>query len=184
VQINVNCSAEERAKIMQNITTQFDASQVKVAPGAMLQLVLTLEQGKTEQREYGSGPRMGPFARAGEKVTVTQKISRIRIEFQGKTIWEVTGHSGDPGMMLFRQGNQTMQQAIDEQTKPNMAIFWSVRLPTYLVAPRNPPYLGASELSTRGFRDKKAEPEPEPARPGAPVPPGGNPAQNTALPTA
>ena len=149
----------------------------------MLQLILSLEQGKSEQREYGSGPRFGPFARPAEKVTITHTISRIRIEFQGRRIWEVVAYSGDPGFMLMRQGNQTMQQAVDAQSKPNMGIFQTVRLPAYLVMPRNPMYMGASELSTRGFRDKKADPEPEPARPGAPANQR-NPGRNANMPTA
>ena len=39
----------------------------------------------------------------------------------------------------------------------------------------------ASELNTRGFRDKRADPEPESSKPGAPVNPN-NPMQNTNLP--
>jgi hypothetical protein len=179
--MNVNCTPEERAKIMQNLTSQLEANQIKVGQGSMVQLICSVDQGKVEQREYGGGPRFGPFAQPSEKVTISQKISRIRIALQGRTIWEVTAYSGDPGMMLMRQGNQTIQQAVDEQTKPNIGVFQSVRLPAYLILPRNPMYMGASELNTRGFRDKRADPEPEPAKPGAPVNPN-NPTQNTDLP--
>ncbi|GEM_PF-3221926 len=186
LQMNVNCTPDEQAKIMQNLTSQLEASQIKVTQGAMLQLILSLEQGKSEQREYGSGPSFGPFARAGEKVTITRKISRIRIEFQGRTIWEVVANSGEPGMMIMRRGNQSMQEAVDEQSKPNMGIFQTVRLPAYLVMPRNPMYMGASELSTRGFRDKKAEaePAPEPTRPPRGNPNGPNRGNRPDLPNA
>lgn len=172
LQTNVSCTEQERAAIMTYIASQMKDRGITIAPGQPIELSLSVEQGKTEQREYGSGPSFGPFARTGEKVTITQKISRMRITYQGKTVWEVHAFSGDPGFMLMRKQNQTMQQAVDEMGKPNLGVFTATRLPSYLVMPSNPMYLGASELTGRGLRDKKAEPEPDaPGTPPGALPP-------------
>lgn len=176
LQMNVSCTEQERAAIMTRINSQMKDHEITIAPGQPVELVLSVEMGQSVQREYGSGPSFGPFARSGEKVTITPRISRMRIVYQGKTAWEVSTVAGDPGAMISRKRDQTMQQAVDEMAKPNLSIFTSTRLPSYLVMPANPMYLGASELSGRGLRDKKVEPEPDtPATPGGPPPgrPGG-----------
>jgi hypothetical protein len=91
-------------------------------------------------------------------------------------VWEVTSYSGGPGMMMWIKSGPTMQQAVDEMSQPNYTMFTQTHLPGYLVMPRNPMYLGVSELSGRGMRDKKAEAEVDPkdlpappAKPNVPV---------------
>ena len=159
--MGVPCSEQERQQIMRHIESELASRQITIVPGQPMQLILSLEMGKSETREYSSGPRFGPFAQPGETVTFTPKISRMRLEYQGRKVWEVSAVSGVPGVFLMRKANQTMQQAVDEQSGPNLGLFSSAHLPGYLAQPRNPIYLGISELSLRGMRDKKADPEPD-----------------------
>jgi hypothetical protein len=136
-----------------------------LSDNSALRLVLSLELGKTEQRVIDTFTHVGS-SRPLETVRITQRISRIRIELQGRMIWGVSAVSADPEPMLIsmRHNTQnqyrTLQEMADELIKPDMAIFTAVRLPAYLVKPPNPMYQGASELTSRGFVDKDVESEP------------------------
>lgn len=154
--LRVNCSAEERQKITQYVERHFADRQIEIAQGQSVRLVMTVENGERQSREF----RLRGFLT--QEVYYTPKISRIRIESKGKTLWETSSVVGDPGGFLSVKPGQSLQDAVNELGRhPDLKIFSTAPLPVYLVQPSNPMVLGVSEPGDRGFVDKKAEPEPE-----------------------
>jgi hypothetical protein len=118
------------------------ASGITVEPGQPVKIVARTEDGKTTERTYET---MGgaPWNRERETVSVTEKITRIYVESEGKIAWENRSVSTPP-YMLHRKEGQSIGQAAAASNQYNLAFLNSVRVPAYVPKVREKLGLGTS----------------------------------------
>ena len=149
IALDINISAEEkqRQQIDAAIRKQLEAGGLVIDPASPIRLVARTEEGKTEARTYR---KMGPGGGTTETVNVTEKITRIYIEFSGAKIWERQSVSTAGSMLQMNQG-QSVQDAAT--TQYNVGFFENVRIPTILPKAQDPASVGSSQLLLGGPRD-------------------------------
>lgn len=141
--VNVN---EDPAGVAEALKARIAAAGFVYDEAAPLKFVATVEPGKSEEREYrpfGAGPFAPP-----EKVTVTTQVCRLVLQADGETAWESSTASG-AGLFLRLKEGQTIQDAVNEASKPNLAFFKHARLPKYVPKPLKN-VLGTSYLTANG----------------------------------
>ncbi|MFT3786108.1 MAG: hypothetical protein QM770_08080 [Tepidisphaeraceae bacterium] len=127
LEVAIEGTEEQRQEIVKLLTKDLNSRGVQVRDGLTTKLVVRTEDGKSEQRTYQT---MGgaPWNRETNTVTVTQKITRVFVERDGKNLWETTATSG-AGFILTRKEGQSMQDAVNEQARANLGFVKSVRVP-------------------------------------------------------
>jgi hypothetical protein len=152
--VSIEGTDDQRKRITDAITEQLKQNGISVAPGRPVTLTARTEHGPTreqvyERRSFGFG---GPPARDVEKVTVTEKITRLFFEAEGKVAWETRTSSGVPMFVSSKQG-QSIGQAVAEASQFNVAFLESVRVPAYVPRPSDTPWLGQSKWTMAGVAD-------------------------------
>ena len=133
--IGIAGTAEQQQKITAAITAQLEAQGFRVDPAAPVKLIARTETGATTEQEYerrGFGVPPGRGER--EKVSVTEKITRIFFEHNGQVAWETRTSSGVPMFVQSKEG-QTIGQAVQEASGFNLAFLESVRVPAFIPIP-------------------------------------------------
>jgi hypothetical protein len=106
-------------------------SGLKLSDAASLRLIASTENGKSEERLYEEmGGRM--LTRERLKISVTERITRLRLEQDGRKVWERTV-SAWPPMTLSRKEGQSLPDAVLEANVPNVDWLQSVQLPAAIV---------------------------------------------------
>lgn len=151
LEVRLSGVAAESKEVEQHLRSQLERLGVTIEPNQPIKLVATLTQGAGETATYETtGPRFGPFATGGKQTTVTTKSwkQRVALEVDKQVAWEVTGTSGGiaPGMLHAERG-KSFQQDADMWNDPNIGFFMSVKLPKYVLMPRQ---LQSSRLTARG----------------------------------
>ena len=142
--------ASRRGQVVDALTQKLAQMQVKVAPGAPLTLVPSVEPGKEQEisyRTFGRGFRTDNFK-------VRPQISKIKFMYRGKPAWE-SGASTLPHFEVARLGpNESLADHVKKFEQPNYAFFEQVALPRLLARPRpdGSLALGRSQVSTSGVR--------------------------------
>ena len=125
---------------------------------AHIRLVGRSESGRTEQRAYQQHTMGQPFGGplgggAVTEVTVTEKISRLTLEVDGKPLWETRASSMAGFSVPVRQG-QSMQEAVNAEAEAHMPSLYDTRLPETLFEPIDtlPPGTPKFDLMPGGVR--------------------------------
>jgi len=142
--VNVGGDQAERDQAIAGLKKHIDEAGLVLDDTSPIKIVATTEAGKTTERTYRAFG--APMGQGETKVNVTQQRTILRIEVDGKAAWE-TGTLVDAGvgMLSLKQG-QTVEQAIAEQSKPNVLFLGTVRIPRYLAKPKDPAWLGSSKV--------------------------------------
>lgn len=161
--INVALGEPDRVKIYNHILAQLKEAGIGVDQNSPISIEAATEQGETESVTYQSydrrfGPRFSPFGPRfgngdpGEKANVTKLVSRLTIRENGKEIlWEAKQIAGAPHMITQKEG-QSLQQAINETTAPNVAYFLTLNMPKHIARhPKGGTY-GTSSLTPQGLK--------------------------------
>ncbi|HEV7300223.1 MAG TPA: hypothetical protein VGN72_12710 [Tepidisphaeraceae bacterium] len=156
LEVAIEGTEEQRQKIAAAITEQLKRSGIEVAEGRPVKLVARTEQGDTrtqtyERRNFGG---FGPPSRETETVSVTEKITRVFFESNGKVLWENRTVSGTPWHVQSKEG-QSIGQAVQAASQFNLAFLESVRVPAYVARPQEIVSVGKSRWSMGGVRDEK-----------------------------
>jgi len=165
LEINLDANAGLRKQIGDSLRKRLEANGLVVSDEAQpIRVVVSTEPGKTVQREYRSFG--APFGQT-QKVDVPGTITRIAIEQDGKVAWEKRSVSEAGFMLMLKQG-QSIQDAVNEASKPNYTMIREARLPAYLAKPREPaPWFGNSRLTARGAVQEPLHSADQPTRPDA-----------------
>jgi hypothetical protein len=147
--VTLEATPEQQQKIAAAITEQLQKLGIKVDPASPIKLIARTETGKTTEQEYQRRGIGNPFSRETEKVTVTEKITRIFFEHEGKVAWESRTSSGAPMFVQAKEG-ETIGQAVQAASQFNVSFLESVRVPAYVPAPIEKPWLGTSAWTTNG----------------------------------
>lgn len=117
--------------VRRDLRASLEKAGAVVVDGAPTRIVARVEDGKSEERMYES---RFSIDRERLKVTVTEKITRLWIESNGKNVWEIR-QSAWPSMMVDRKEGQSIQDAVQAASKPQVDFLRRVALPrTILLA--------------------------------------------------
>jgi WD40 repeat protein len=158
--VSIEGTPEQQQKITAAMTDQLKQQGITVDPNSPIKLIARTEQGKTTEQEYTTVGG-APWDRETQKVTVTEKITRVFIEHEGKVAWESRTSSGMP-MFITRKEGQGIQEAVAAASQFNIGFLEGVRVPAYIPRPSDTPWLGESTWGTTGIsNDKKIPPQPD-----------------------
>ncbi len=84
-------------------------------------------------------------------------MSMLEMTLNGEPLWK-RGGIAQPGMTIWLQKDESLEQALDQMTKPNIGMFTNVKFRSYYPKPgkatRNGAY-GVSQISAQGVIDGK-----------------------------
>ncbi len=171
--VTVEGTSEQQERIKAAIAAQLKESGINVADNSPVKLIARTEQGQTRQQSYEvreNGRPRAPWDREVKTVSVTEKITRIFFEVDGKVAWESRTSSSAPMFVTMKEG-QTVDQAVQGSVGFNMAFLEAVRVPAYV--PRvtgDTPWLGESAWTINGIgKDRLLDKPNVPAAAAAPV---------------
>jgi len=144
VSVDLNFSADDKKKqeILAAVTGHLTLKNITVADNQPVHFVLTTETGKSEEHTFTN------FSGApNQKATVTEQISRIALQVQGKTLWERKTTVNPGNGMISHTKDQSLEQAIAALSKPDLAYFTTVDFPTFVPTPHEPAWLGTSDIA-------------------------------------
>jgi len=142
--------ASRRAEVVAALTALLARMDVKVAPGATVTLLPTVEAGKEQEISYrtvGAGFRTDTFK-------VRPQISRLRMTYRGQPAWESAASTLPPFDFAHLGPNESLADHVRKFEQPNYAYFGQVELPRLLArpGPGGSSTLGTSQVSTAGIR--------------------------------
>jgi hypothetical protein len=147
--VALEATPEQQQKIGAAITAQLQQQGMRVDPASPIKLIARTETGKTTEQEYRQIGRGPAWNAPTEKVAVTEKITRIFFEHDGKVAWESRTSSGTPMFVSAKEG-QTIGQAVQAASVFNVRFLESVRVPAYVPAVSDTPWLGESSWTIKG----------------------------------
>jgi hypothetical protein len=90
---------------------------------------------------------------------VTPHASFLEMKLKGETLWK-RGYVAQPHMTIWLNEGETLDQALERMTKPNLTIFTNAKFSAYVARPgkatANGAY-GVSQFSTGGLVDGKSD---------------------------
>lgn len=147
--VTIEGPEDQRQRIVNAITAQLAQHNIQIDNASPIRLIAKTENGKTEQRTYRR------FGGGQETVAVTEKISRIYFEQNGKIAWEARMSTGFLGFVQAKDG-QTIAQAVTAANKPNLGFLEQAQIPAYVPRPTETPWLGVSKWTLNGVSDVPA----------------------------
>jgi hypothetical protein len=148
--VAIEATPEQQQKIGAAITAQLQQQGIRVDAASPVKLIARTETGKTTEQEYRQLGRGPAWNAPTEKVAVTEKITRIFFEHEGKVAWESRTSSGTPMFVSAKEG-QTIGQAVQAASVFNVKFLESVRVPAYVPAVSDTPWLGESTWTIKGI---------------------------------
>jgi hypothetical protein len=88
--------------------------------------------------------------------TITPHASYLELSLDGESLWK-QGYVASPGHVIFCNQNESLDQALDRLTKPNLKLFANARLSGYVARPGKATSDGAygvSEFTAHGLVDE------------------------------
>jgi hypothetical protein len=147
--VSVQATPEWTTKIKQGLQTEIKRLGLTIDPAAPVHIVARTQNGKTFTEHYRS--TMGPAFGSDVAVNVTDKISSVSIERDGKPAW-VTQTTNRPGMMVFGKAGQSVSEAVTSANQFNIGFLQSARLPNYVLKPTDGADLGKSMWAIGGVK--------------------------------
>jgi hypothetical protein len=93
-----------------------------------------------------------------EERTITPHASYLEMTFKGETLWK-RGFVAQPHMVIWMQQGETLDQALERMTKPNVSLFTNAKFCPYVARPGKATPNGAygmSQFTARGLVDGRA----------------------------
>jgi hypothetical protein len=152
--IQLSGSQEQIKSATDAINAQLKQAGIKIADNQPVKVAARTEDGKTIERKWqvrNFGPGAG--LPTEETVSVTEKITRFYVESDGKVAWEV--RSVNAPSMVSRKEGQSVADAVAAANQYNLQFLQTVRLPQYVLKPREPLEYGKSTWLASGVRDGK-----------------------------
>lgn len=90
--------------------------------------------------------------------TITPHASYLEMSLKGEVIWK-RGFIAQPSMTIWLQRGETLDQALERLTKPNVTLFTKVKFSPYVARPGNATPSGAygvSQFTSQGLVDGKS----------------------------
>lgn len=148
LKVNVPVAPGQAPKITETLTARLQENGVSIASNAPLVLEAISEKGKTKSVTYrGFGFRGGK-----NTVQVTEQVYKLIVKENDAVIWQSVRVNAAPPMLHLQEG-QTIEQALAEYTKPDIAFFLNAPIPRMLARPgkHNGAY-GVSKLTAQGMQ--------------------------------
>ena len=141
----------QRNNVIQSITANLAKVGVKVAAGSPVVVQASLEQGKEQEISYRS---LGAGFQ-NDRFKVRPWMSRIRIVYEGKQVWD----SGGSSLPFFEHVRLAKDESLQDHVRkfelPNYGYFANAELPKLLTRPTgqgNSGTLGVSQVTLAGIR--------------------------------
>lgn len=154
--VAIDSPADQQKRIVDAMTAQLKQAGISVDPNSPIKLNARTEQGKTSTQTYREIGR--PFGDT-TTVSVTEKITRVWLESDGKIAWESRTSSGGAPMFVSRKEGQDINAAVQAGSQFNLAFLESVRVPAYVPQPSDAPWLGESLWGLAGVTKDKLNPD-------------------------
>jgi hypothetical protein len=169
--VAIDAPGDQQQRIIEAMTAQLRQAGISVDPNSPIKLNARTEQGKTSTQTYREIGR--PFGDT-TTVSVTEKITRVWLESNGKIAWESRTSSGGAPMFISRKEGQDINAAVQAGSQFNLAFLESVRVPAYVPQPHDMPWLGESTWGVAGVTKDRLNPNaPRAAALAAPAKPAG-----------
>jgi hypothetical protein len=130
--INVNGNDIEKKTAHDAIERAAQDNGWVIADNQPVQIVADTVDGPSHDVYYHSWDDM--FGRNATKLSVPEKVSRLRIVYNGADLWKNESHSGPP-MSLQMKKDQSIGDAINEANGWNFGIFESAAFPPTVLKP-------------------------------------------------
>jgi hypothetical protein len=143
VAYELNGADAVRQQIVDGSKKALDAAQLKVADGQAIRIVYHTNPGPSTERQYRT-MGFGADPHAVEKRAVASQVSGVRIELNGKPVWQSQWtFAGD----VFGSTERDLDGAIADARAKSIANLAGARLPQNLLAPLETLKLGSSKLN-------------------------------------
>jgi len=144
VRLSLDACGAERPKVEAALTKQMQERGFKIDPSSPIELVASSEPGEAQKISV----RMH-FGREGSgEYTVQPVITRLKLVHQGKELWQATSCSGlGFGGFIHVGENQTVQDVINERSKPDWTFVDRAELPKRILSPDISGALGKSNVT-------------------------------------
>ncbi len=129
VDLKIPADAAKLAEIRSSLVQRLTANGLKVTDGQPLLLTATTGPGESHSVTYHGGLGGGQAT-----VSVADQVATLRFVHQNQTVWKAEKVSGAPYFLTLEAG-ESIQQVVTEKTKPDLAFFTTVRIPTHLAKP-------------------------------------------------
>ncbi|MDR1959293.1 MAG: hypothetical protein LBQ54_09690 [Planctomycetaceae bacterium] len=136
---------KDREKIEKGVREKILSYGWKITDSAPVRVVLSIKTEKEEKVSYGRFR----FGGGNLEVTVTPRTSLMKIERDGKILWQSHVTRGAPGSInLDDLGGKSAQQVVNEQSGADYGWFTRVPIPKTIV---DPDIIGQSVISGNGI---------------------------------
>ena len=143
-------AGSDSPKVSEALTHQLAALGIEVEPGQPVRLRATMAKGQShemayEVRQFGRG-----FDKQTMKKHVTDNVYTVAIVGpDNKVGWQASSSSGPPILVTVQQG-ESLDAAINRETRPSASWFFSVKIPAYVPKSEAALGVGASLLTPQG----------------------------------
>jgi WD40 repeat protein len=152
VKLNVSgiSDAAEQNKAKEALTKKLDAMKCPVAADGKVEVVAYVEGPKSREISYINS---GTY-------TVQEYFTKLKIVYQGKTLWE-TQWTNIPGMLSLQRGENIETKLREASAHPAYGLYQEAVLPEFLQKPTEsqnpgqpgaPQTIGQSTITPRGIR--------------------------------
>lgn len=151
LQFEMPFSPEVIQQIKTHFTDQLNQHEVNVVPNAELQLLAEVTAGKKETVTISNllDPLAG-FPGHGEKVKLKPHTSTLTLRMGEQILWRKTQEHRLNGL-IRRQGEETVEEAVERICGPDPDFFTESKLPQNLATLPNGKPLGSSNVTENGI---------------------------------
>ena len=150
--VTVNTSSipdqSQKANIEKQAAKALEKINCKVGPGGSVELQATVE---------GPTSRKVSYTRGGT-YQVQEYITRAKLVYQGKTVWETS--STNVPFFVVLNGDENMESYLRKREKPDYDLFGRIEFPKYIQRPSdgaaagNSQTIGTSKVTITGLRSQ------------------------------
>jgi hypothetical protein len=147
--------AAQNDLIRQALTAALQEAGFKVVEKSDLVVKAICKPQPQQTIKINVGGRWPPRPEDFQEHTITPHASYLEMTLNGEGLWK-RGFVARPYMTIWMEKNETLQQALQRLTQPNLSIFTQARFSPYVAKPGtatpNGAY-GVSQFTARGIVD-------------------------------
>lgn len=159
LEVEVDSSVGSQDEIRQDLTKAIEAAGLRVVDDSEL-VVSAICKPQEQQTIRINTSKFRLNARPEDIVerTITPHASFLEMTLKGESLWK-RGYVARPGMTIWLEEGETLDQALERLTKPNLALLKNAKFSGYVTKPGKATSNGAfgvSRVSSAGLIDGAA----------------------------
>jgi hypothetical protein len=145
-------------EVRESLTKELEAAGLRVVDDAELVVKAVCKQQEQQTIRINIDNRLPVRKKDIVERTITPHASYLEMTLHGEVVWK-RGYLARPGAIFFLEKGESLDQALERLTKPNLDLFKNAGFSGYVARPGkatdNGAY-GVSNLTTRGLVDGRS----------------------------